>query len=43
MLEECVDNLELATKQLAVKINQLEEEESQMLLNETSTESMGDA
>lgn len=42
MLEECVDYLELATKQLKTKIQQLEEKESKMLftqhLNSTDCE-----
>ena len=37
MLEECVDNLELATKALNRKIVLLEEEENALLFNNTTT------
>jgi hypothetical protein len=39
MLEECVDYLELATKSLAVKITQLEEEENAILFENSNTDS----
>lgn len=39
MLEECVDNLELATKALNKKIVMLEEEENALLFNNANTDS----